>query len=98
MFTSHLREVNETYFSHGWAAVVLAARAAVVAVVLVVHAVLPFVFTRTGSGMIAALHADMLRRAAPRPRPSTTRDSGAGGGVGLPSLAAASALPETRQT
>lgn len=56
LFTRHPRAVGETYLEHlgmaaGFAATLLAA-----AFVCAVHAILPFMFEKTGSRMIAELY------------------------------------------
>ncbi|MCU0886758.1 MAG: DUF6356 family protein [Rubritepida sp.] len=59
-FTEHPRSVGESYFEHmgvaasfGWAMLKGAAAC-------FVHALLPFLFTKTGSGIISDLHARMV--------------------------------------
>lgn len=68
LFTDHPASVNETYFQHmrmsagfGWH--LLRAAGA-----CFVHAVLPFLFTSTGSGIITRLHARMVAHRTVRPR------------------------------
>lgn len=77
-FTRHLESVGETYFEHFGHALSFAATLAVAAVVCLVHALLPFVFERTGSRLIDRLHDRMLvnRR---RERPA---GAGVSGSVG----------------
>jgi hypothetical protein len=56
LFLAHPASVGETYFEHmafaGW----FAARLAAAAFAAAVHAVLPFCFERTASGIIAELY------------------------------------------
>lgn len=67
-FTRHLAEVGETYFDHASFALSIAVRCAWTAVLLVVHAVFPFLLERTGSDALKRIHADIAARAARRPR------------------------------
>jgi uncharacterized protein DUF6356 len=59
-FTEHPASVGENYFEHlrhaaGFACSMISGGFAVL-----VHAVLPFLFTKTGSGVIASLHTRMV--------------------------------------
>jgi putative acetyltransferase len=59
-FTAHPASVGESYFQHlrnaaGFAASMISGGLAVL-----VHAVLPFLFTKTGSGVISSLHTRMV--------------------------------------
>ena len=56
LFTKHPRAVGETYFEHLLMALGFAGRMAVATVVCLVHAILPFMFEKTGSKMIAELY------------------------------------------
>lgn len=56
LFTRHPRSVGETYFEHLGMALGFAGRMLVATLVCTVHAFLPFLFEKTGSGMIAALY------------------------------------------
>ena len=60
LFTAHPASVGETYVQHLLAAGGFAARLAAAAVVCLVHALLPFLFEKTGSAMIAELHDRMI--------------------------------------
>lgn len=75
-FTEHPASVGENYFEHlrhasGFAGSMLKGGLA-----CLVHAVLPFLFTKTGSGVVATLHTKMItdRRplSAKRRSPRTT--------------------------
>lgn len=59
-FTRHLESVDESYFEHCGHAMRFAATLAVAAVVCLVHALLPFLFERTGSQLIGKLHDRMV--------------------------------------
>ncbi len=66
-FTEHPASVGETYGEHMVSAWCFSARMAVGALACFVHGVFPFLFTRTGSGIIAELNSRMiLTRARPR--------------------------------
>lgn len=67
LFTSHPASVNETYFEHMLVALSFFARFALGAVVLLVHAFLPFLFCRTGSRIINNLHQSMISHRQRRP-------------------------------
>ena len=56
LFTRHPRSIGETYFEHLCMALGFAGRMLVATLVCTVHAFLPFLFEKTGSGMIAALY------------------------------------------
>lgn len=60
LFLQHPRSVGETYFKHATVALGFAARLFVAAVACLVHALVPGVLQRTGSRMIADLHARMV--------------------------------------
>ncbi len=60
LFTRHLQSVNETYLEHMGHAMSFAAAMAYGAAVCFVHALLPFLFERTGSDCIRRLHDRMV--------------------------------------
>ena len=62
LLTDHLNEVGETYFEHLAKAVGFAAKMLTVAGIFLVHAVLPFLFVRTGSDRVGRLYEAMVRR------------------------------------
>jgi hypothetical protein len=67
VFTEHPESVGETYGEHLLRAWCFGGRMVVAGVACMVHALLPFVFVRTGSEAIEELNARMLatkRRAA----------------------------------
>ena len=77
LFIEHPRSVDESYFEHMAAALGFAIRLALAALACLVHAFLPFLFVKTGSTIIDALHDRMVvnrRRLRPRstdsPRPA----------------------------
>jgi Family of unknown function (DUF6356) len=59
-FTEHPASVGETYGEHLASASGFAARLACASAACLVHGLLPFLFTRTGSGIINELHARMV--------------------------------------
>ena len=60
LFTSHPNSVGESYLEHLAMACGFAARLALAALVCAVHALLPFLFERTGSRIITELHDVMV--------------------------------------
>jgi hypothetical protein len=62
-FTRHPREVGETYGEHLVSAGGFGLRMIGGGIACLVHAVLPFLFVRTGSRTMDALHRRMTRRA-----------------------------------
>ncbi|MBW8294361.1 DUF6356 family protein [Sphingopyxis sp.] len=60
LFTQHPADVDETYFEHFVAASGFAAAMAFGAAACLVHAVIPGLCVRTGSGVIARLHDRMI--------------------------------------
>jgi hypothetical protein len=73
-FTEHPASVGETYSEHMGRAACFGLRMIAAGAACLVHAVLPFLFVRTGSATIAELNDRMLvnRRTAP-PIASTPR-------------------------
>jgi hypothetical protein len=62
LFTAHPRSVGETYFQHLVAAAGFGLRMVAGGLACLVHAVLPFLFERTGSNCVAELHQRMVAR------------------------------------
>lgn len=60
LFTAHPSTVGETYLQHLHSALKFAVLMLCGALACLVHAVLPFAFTRTGSAMIERLHYMMI--------------------------------------
>ncbi|HEX4619103.1 MAG TPA: DUF6356 family protein [Steroidobacteraceae bacterium] len=73
-FTEHPASVGETYIEHLARAACFGVRRIGAGIACLVHALLPFLFERTGSAAIAELNDRMIanRRAAP-PLASTSR-------------------------
>jgi nucleoside diphosphate kinase len=67
MFTAHPETVGESYGEHLGRAAVFGARMVLAGLACMLHAVLPFMFVRTGSRCISELHEQMVttRSAAP---------------------------------
>lgn len=61
LFTKHPNSVGENYFQHLASALTFAVTMLVGVVVCIVHAVLPFLFEKTGSQIIQRLHDGMVR-------------------------------------
>ena len=75
LFTEHPRSVDETYKQHFGMAAGFGFRMIGGGIACLVHAVLPFAFTRTGSRTIAQLHGRMSARHSD-PAPSATWSPG----------------------
>jgi len=67
LFLRHPRSIGETYLKHGGAALGFAGRLFAASMACLVHAVMPALFQRTASRIVAELHARMVtnRRRAP---------------------------------
>ena len=61
-FTEHPRSVGESYWQHMGVALSFAGALWLGAAASLIHAVFPFLCTRTGSGIVLRLHARMMRR------------------------------------
>jgi hypothetical protein len=70
-FTEHPASVGETYTEHMASAWSFSARMAVGALGCFIHGLLPFLFTRTGSGIIAELNSRMILNRSRQRVPST---------------------------
>ncbi len=79
LFTEHPRSVDESYFEHLLAALGFSGRLALAALACLIHALLPFLFVKTGSAMITALHDRMVTN---RRRVSGGRPAGSPRGPG----------------
>jgi Family of unknown function (DUF6356) len=66
-FIEHPASVGESYFEHLRHASGFAARMLTGGLACLVHAVLPFLFTHTGSGIIATLNTRMATNRRNRP-------------------------------
>jgi hypothetical protein len=60
LFTDHPRSVGETYLEHLESASSFGLRMILAGLACMIHGILPFLFVRTGSTTIRALHNDML--------------------------------------
>ena len=60
LFTEHPASVGETYGEHFLCAIGFAGRMFVGSLACFLHAVLPFLFVKTGSGIITELHDRMV--------------------------------------
>lgn len=75
-FTAHPESVGETYTEHFGTAMWFSLRMILAGLACMVHAVLPFVFVRTGSRAITELNDRMIanrRRIPPQPTASDPR-------------------------
>ena len=66
-FTEHPASVNETYGQHLHSATSFGVRMVVGGLACLVHGLLPFLFTSTGSNTIRALHERMVTNRARQP-------------------------------
>ncbi len=71
-FTEHPASVGETYGEHMASAWSFSGRMALGALACFVHGLLPFLFTRTGSGIIAELNSRMILNRTRQRVPSTS--------------------------
>jgi hypothetical protein len=83
LFTGHPATVGETYFGHLRQALGFSIRMFAAALACFVHALLPFLFVRTGSSCIETLHQRMVVNRA--------RRGAAGAGAGAGAVAVKSA-------
>ena len=70
-FTEHPASVGETYTEHMASAWSFSARMAVGALACFMHGLFPFLFTRTGSGIISELHGRMILNRTRQHAPSS---------------------------
>jgi hypothetical protein len=61
--TQHLRDINESYFSHFFHATCFGIRAGAAAIIVIIHAVLPFILVPTAGNIITRLYKNMSIRA-----------------------------------
>jgi hypothetical protein len=66
LFTEHPESVGETYFEHVGIAFSFSMKMFFGAMVCLVHAVLPFLFVKTGSELITELHDRMVTNRSPK--------------------------------
>jgi len=66
-FTDHPASVGESYGEHMGRALYFGTRMVLAGLACLVHAFLPFLFVRTGSGAIAELNDRMVRRRRVKP-------------------------------
>lgn len=70
-FTHHPQTVGESYGEHFGVALRYSGRLLLAAGAAFVHAFLPFLFEKTASNAIKAMYADMTRRGAATPVPTS---------------------------
>jgi hypothetical protein len=66
-FTEHPASVGENYFGHLRHALGFSVSMLLGGLAVFVHAIFPFLFTSTGSGVIASLHSQMITHRKHRP-------------------------------
>lgn len=71
-FTDHPARVGESYGEHFVAAAGFGLTMVIAGLACVLHGLLPFVFTTTGSDAVRALHESMCRKRADRLRADPT--------------------------
>jgi hypothetical protein len=59
-FKEHPASVGETYFGHMFTAFSFGARLLAASLACLIHGVLPFCFTNTGSSVVRRLHQEMV--------------------------------------
>jgi Family of unknown function (DUF6356) len=77
LFTRHPGSVGESYWEHMRTALSFGGSMLVGALACLVHAFLPFLFERTGSSTIAALHHRMVVHRSKASMPSDGQDRAA---------------------
>ena len=79
LFTDHPASVDETYSEHLVMAAGFGWRLVIAGLACFAHGLLPFLFVRTGSRIIAELHDNMVaqRRRQPADRLAAQRQAGA---------------------
>ena len=60
LFTEHPTTVGESYFEHLFAAAHFSASLLLAGIVCLVHALLPFLFVKTGSQLVSQLYQRMV--------------------------------------
>ena len=58
----HLKDANETYFKHLQVSMKLANHSFLMSMIFLIHAIVPCVFTKTGSGKLARLQEIVDKR------------------------------------
>lgn len=74
LFTEHPQSVGESYFEHMGVAASFGGHLFVASMACFAHAVFPFLFTKTGSGIITKLHDRMVTSRARQTKGSTATD------------------------
>ena len=75
-FTQHPEATNETYFQHLFFTLRMAGRLLLVGVVLILHGLFPFLFTRTASQHLDTIWQIMKNRMKPATVESTPSNTG----------------------
>lgn len=65
-YARHLAETGERYSTHALFALRIAAWCALASMVIAVHALLPFLFEKTGSRLLCRIDAALKERRSPR--------------------------------
>jgi hypothetical protein len=72
LFTEHPESVGESYLQHLMAATTFGVRMVLGGLACLVHALLPFLFVRTGSNCVTDLHQRMVARQRKAQPPTVT--------------------------
>lgn len=80
-FTEHPESVGETYLEHMGQATFFGTRMIAAGLACLVHGLLPFFFTTTGSRTIALLHERMVTNRRRKSLPAITSEHGFGLGI-----------------
>lgn len=78
LFTDHPASVGESYFEHMVVATGFSLRLLAGGLACLVHAVLPFLFVKTGSALIGEMHEQMVTHRRRKPLPSGVLGAGRG--------------------
>lgn len=73
VFCEHPHETGETYLVHLWFTLMMTSRMVFASVVILIHGVFPFLFTRTASRQMEKIWAIMRRRIPPERREELKR-------------------------
>ena len=65
VFTEHPKETGETYLEHLWFAAKMSMRFMYLSVVILLHGLFPFIYTRTASSHIIQMH-EIIKTRIPR--------------------------------
>lgn len=76
LFTAHPRSVHESYLEHMGVATSFGSRMVLAGLACFVHGLFPFLFTKTGSRTITALHTQMTTARVRKAPPNAVAEQG----------------------